>query len=469
MGHSNRATPTGRSRKGMPPSCISPSQQRKAKRILRRSALILLIFLLLVGSAGYWYYQQNFAQAINTMTGKKAIHSRSKLDATNTAAAQTNSKQHAQFTGGRVTIMLLGSDTDGKRNDVQNGTPLAQIVILVTINPQAKYVGMMSIPRDMQVTDPISGGHPKLAEVFSSGYRGNTVFDRVARAAGRMMDTIDYNYGIHIDHYAWVGLTGFVKIIDTAGGVDIDAIHPMVDDVYPDDTNNPNSSIYDFKRLYIAPGPQHMNGQQTLEYVRTRHADFMGDFGRSARQQQVLTQLKMKLSTSEIIPKAPELLKDLEGSLQTDLTLDQIYPFANFARTIDTNKIDRVTLSPPYSMPSGANTNYLPLCDQITPRIAKMFGLRGNAKCIPQGAMNGKSTAAVASTQPTLSTASTPAPTTIDTMEIENTWQMLGAISQITNVSMPQGSRGFAGIDSLHDLLDLMFCVVFESFDGMKV
>ncbi|HZR41277.1 MAG TPA: LCP family protein, partial [Ktedonobacteraceae bacterium] len=300
--------------------------------------------------------------------------------------------------------------------------------------------------------------------------RGNTVADKIASAAGRTMDALEYNFGIHIDHYAWVGLTGFVKVIDTAGGVDVDAIHPMVDDVYPNDTNNPNGSIYDYKRLYIAPGPQHMNGLQALEYVRTRHSDLVGDFGRSARQQQILAQLKAKLATPDTILKAPQLLNDLQGAVQTDLTLDQIYPLANFARTIDTNKIDRVTFSPPYSKPSGANTNYLPICEQIAPKIATMFALGVNAKCLPQVASSGSAaTPAVASVAPTQSAATKQPTNATAAISLTNAWQIMGQLGSLSNMSLPQGSRGFAGTDSLHDLLDIMFLVVFESFDGMKV
>src|SRR5256885_6090745 len=53
------------------------------------------------------------------------------------------------FAGGRTNILLLGSDTDGKGNDPTNGVPLAQTVMIVTIDPQTNSVGILSIPRDM--------------------------------------------------------------------------------------------------------------------------------------------------------------------------------------------------------------------------------------------------------------------------------------------------------------------------------
>src|SRR5205823_12807258 len=137
------------------------------------------------------------------------------------------------------------------------------------------------------------------------------------------------------------------KVINTAGGVDIDVLHPITDDLYPDDTGN-SQNAYAYKRLYLA-GPQHLDGPTALEYVRSRHADLVGDFGRSTRQQQVLNQLKTKLNNSGIIGKLPELANDLKGSVITDLNLPDVVTLMNFARSLDPNKIKRVTLGPPYS------------------------------------------------------------------------------------------------------------------------
>ncbi|GCE11300.1 hypothetical protein KTT_11590 [Tengunoibacter tsumagoiensis] len=283
----------------------------------------------------------------------------------------------------RINILLLGSDTDGKQNDGVSGSPLAQTDIVVTIDKQSGYVGMLSVPRDLQVTIP-GQGENKMDFAFRYGWQAGSgdFAGHAESAAGLAEDTLAYNFGIHIDHYAWVGLQGFVKVIDTAGGVDVDILHPIVEDNYPDDVNNPTGHNIDYKRLYFAPGPQHLNGTEALEYVRTRHSDLQGDFGRSARQQQVLNQLKMKLAQPEIIARASELLSELSGSVLTDMQPNDIIYLANLARGIDSNKIDRLTLSPPYSNPNEINTNYLPDCSQITPKISQMFDIQGT--CLTQ-------------------------------------------------------------------------------------
>src|SRR5260370_16777533 len=97
--------------------------------------------------------------------------------------------------------------------------------------------------------------------------------------------SIGKDYGIPIDLFAWIGLDGFSSVINTLGGLDIDVTHPLLDDNYPDDTGPGThaSNPYAVKRLYRAPGPQHLTGDQALEYVRSRHPHLVGDIGRTHR------------------------------------------------------------------------------------------------------------------------------------------------------------------------------------------
>ncbi len=441
-----------------PPTIQSPNKGRRKRRfpIWARVVVATLAVLLLASSGGYAYYQANYAAAVNSITGNTAIHHVKNAAGTSVATQVANTG--GTLTGGRINILLLGSDNDGKGNNGADGAPLAQTDIVVTIDPQTGSVGMLSIPRDLQVTIP-NNGSAKMDAAFSYGFQegGSSSFStNIASAAGLAEDTIAYNFGIHINYYAWVGLEGFVKVIQTAGGVDINAIHPMVDDVYPADVNNQSGNIYDYERLYIAPGPQHMDGEEALSYVRTRHSDLVGDFGRSARQQQVLTQLKTKLATPATIAKAPQLLTDLKGSLLTDLTSTEMIEMANYARNIDTNKIDRVTLSPPtYSTAGLSGGNYAPVCAQVEAVIAKMFDIQPD--CIPQtstAATTGSSTTGIAHT--TTSTDSTGG------LTLDSAWQMLGRL----------GNIDFNPLDHftvIHSMLDLLFMITCESFDGEKV
>ncbi len=419
-----------------------PPQKKKPLPTWVRIAIGLLVFLLIITGGTFAYYEMQIAPALNNIIGKQAIHP---TDSQTSDGQTDNQNDTGVLPTGRTNILLLGSDTDGKGNDPNNGIPLAQTVMILTVDPQTNYVGMLSIPRDMQVTEK-GYREPKLDEVFSHGYTGKNLQDKIASGAGKMEDIIRSNFGIHIDHYAWVGLGGFVKVIDTAGGIDIDTIHPMVDDTYPDDVGNTTGSIYDYKRLYIAPGPQHLDGAQALNYVRTRHSDLIGDFGRTIRQQQMISELKSKLATSDTIGKTSELLQDLNGAVQTDMQLNDIISLGNLARGVDSNKIDHLTLAPPdYAIPNtkGARTtNYLPVCGKIVPAIRKMFNIR-SPKCVSTIHVVG----AVA--------CPCPSPTAY-------------AIGTTKNNAIPhtEGDSIDAGI---HSLLALLFATTFESFDAMQI
>ena len=361
---------------GPPPVKGKP---RRRFPIWARVATGFLAFVLLIAGGFFTYYEVKLAPTLNGLIGQKAIHRSGSTSKNGTPAPVLDVGTSNLIGQNRINILLLGSDTDGK-----NGAPLAQSDIVVTIDQQTHYVGMLSIPRDLQVSFP-SGGEGKMDAAFSYGWQdqgGNNATVDAEAGAGLAEDTIQQNFGIHIDRYAWVGLTGFVKVIDTAGGVDVDVTHPMVDDDYPDDVSNPGGSVYDYQRLYIAPGPQHLNGIQALNYVRTRHSDLIGDFGRSARQQQVLSALKTKLANPDTISQTSQLLNDLNGYLLTDMQLSDLVYLGNLARSVDLNAVQHATLSPPYSSPSSQNTNYLPNCSQITGVISQMFGIQGN--CIPQ-------------------------------------------------------------------------------------
>jgi hypothetical protein len=196
-----------------------------------------------------------------------------------------------------------------------------------------------------------------------------------------------------------------------------------------------------------------LDGPDALNYVRTRHSDLIGDFGRSARQQQVLSALKMKLATPDTISQTPQLLKDLNGYLLTDMQLDDLALLGTLARNVDLNSVQHVTLSPPYSTPSATNTNYLPICSQITPVISQMFSIQ--ASCIPQSS----GSAGLASIIQPVSYSNSGITSQGAT---ENSQQ---------SVSQPRGPN-LSSMDitgGTHTLLDIMLMTVFESFNAVQV
>ncbi len=465
------------SRKPDGPPGAPPGGKGKKKRrvpIWARVVIGILTVLLLLGGTAFAYYQVNYAGVVSNIVGQTVA--RTKQDGADPNANLTN----GILTGPRVNILLLGSDTDQK---FQNGQYIAQTDIVVTIDPASKTVGMLSIPRDFYINVPGYGLH-KLDEAYGLG--GVALSRR----------TIEQDFGISINYYAWVGLDGFIKVIDTVGGVDVDVMHPIVDDNYPNDTGANANDPYALKRLYLPPGPQHLDGPTALNYVRSRHADLVGDFGRSARQQQVLSALKTKLSNPSIFGQLTQIASDLNGFVKTDMQLPDVLKLMNFARSINANQINKLTLGPPYSHSvnlSDGTSVVIPECAKVIPAISQFLQLGNQAACnigytgdpptlatstptvpnqpLTTPGVNGQPAPPAtpgASNQPTpMSTSGVsnqPAPPAIP--GDGNDFQGWGNMAANATSSL---SNGFSDLFGMRSLLDLLFLGVFESPAAFQV
>ncbi len=199
-------------------------------------------------------------------------------------------------------------------------------MLLLTLDPQAKTAGMMSIPRDLYVPLP-SGGQDRI----------NTA--HVYGGPELAMQTVEYNFGLPVHHYMRVNFNALVKLVDLVGGVDIYVDQDIDDPSFPDDH-------YGFEPFAISAGWHHMDGKTALKYARTRHD--ASDFYRMRRQQQVIMALRDTVQSTDaftkMLPNAPQILMTLNDSIQTDLSAVEIVQLAALARDIPPEKISRVTV-----------------------------------------------------------------------------------------------------------------------------
>jgi LCP family protein required for cell wall assembly len=231
--------------------------------------------------------------------------------------------------GAPFTVLLLGSDNDAKFG----GTVLTQSMILARVNPTTKQVVMESIPRDMWV--PLStGGSAKIDAAYEHG------------GASAAVATVEEDFDIHIDHYAWIGLLGLVNLINQVGGIDVVATNPVMDDFYPADLSGKDP--YAYERVAVLPGPQHMNGMEALMYVRSRHGDLRSDFGRSQRQQQVLLALRAKAKLLGIA-NLPDIATAMGNDFSTDMSISEIASLLPIASNIQLQNVKQVILASPYT------------------------------------------------------------------------------------------------------------------------
>lgn len=260
----------------------------------------------------------------------------------------------------RFNVLLLGSDNDLK---FAPNAVLTQSMILISIDPSTNNVAMISIPRDFWVR--IQGyGYQKIDVAYEVGGIA------VARA------TVQSLFGVKVDYYAWVGLNGLVQVIDMLGGVNVTVQHPVLDETYPDDLNP--GDPYAFFRLYIPAGPQHLDGTTALEYVRSRHGDLQSDFGRSARQQQVLLALKSRMQDPGMIQRMPQLVNGLQDAVKTDLPLPALAQLALLGTRVGPSNIHQLVLQAPQyaslgNSPDGTEQVVFPDWTAIHSAIARLI------------------------------------------------------------------------------------------------
>src|SRR5438874_13412538 len=132
-----------------------------------------------------------------------------------------------------------------------------------------------------------------------------------------------------IHYVASNGLTIIVRVVHLLFEIAVSVLHPVLDDNYPNDFND---SGYGTERVYLAAGPQHLDGRHALQYVRSRHGDLLSDFGRSIRQQQVLLALQQRAEGIDLVTALPNFARDLNGHVKTDLDLVRVTQLALFIR-----------------------------------------------------------------------------------------------------------------------------------------
>lgn len=333
-----------------------PARRRRASRLHPvRLAVLTVLCLLLSGFAGAAAYFFPVVVAGVGQTGQTVVIPPS---ASPSPGAKTTPTPAAS-PGSPFTVLLLGSDDDSK---FQADHVLTQSMILVRVDPVSRHVTMLSIPRDLWI--PLSvGGSAKIDAAYSYG------------GAAAAIATVQRNFHVHIDEYAWIGLKGLIKLIDQLGGIDVLITNPVLDDYYPDDISG--GYLYGAKRVAVLPGAQHLDGSQALQYVRSRHNDINGDFGRSARQQQVLLAIKAKASTLNAAD-LPDIVSALSGEFRTSMGLDRVRSLLGVASAFDLANVQQVVLyAPTYTYYPGyyidGQSVVLPHWNQILPVVKASF------------------------------------------------------------------------------------------------
>lgn len=298
-------------------SVIVSSYQKKRKNRWRLAGICGMLIILLVPSllaCKAWLSYRSISQ-------KHSGVSAAALQKTAPSAFESSFEAES-----RVNILLLGIG-----DDAHAGSLLADTVMVMSIDPESKDVALLSLPRDLYVSIP-GIGYDKLNAAHSYGEQ-----NKDGEGPNLMKEVVSRALDVPIHNYIRVDFTGFAKAIDTLGGVTIENPYALYDPEYPCAKNEGLSCGF-----RLPAGTQNLNGASALQYVRCRKGNCGNDFGRAARQQQVLVAAREKalsLQTLSSPAKLMGLLDTFGRHVRTDLSSDEISRLADITKGIDPKAI----------------------------------------------------------------------------------------------------------------------------------
>ncbi|MFV0555813.1 MAG: LCP family protein [Lactovum sp.] len=222
-----------------------------------------------------------------------------------------------------LTILLMGVDTgDTSRGGEESWAGNSDSMIILTLNPETETSTMFSMERDTMANildaEGVIESTQKMNAAYPSGYNA----DGITGAAQWAMATISSQAGISLDNFIAINMNGLVKLVDDVGGIDV--YNDPANWIATPDNAYPEGTIYisDTEPAYtetIAPGQQHINGEQALVYSRDRHHRLNGDYGRIAAQREVITQLMVKLFDMDNMSQYQKFLDDVSSDVRTNI------------------------------------------------------------------------------------------------------------------------------------------------------
>ncbi|MFI8367135.1 LCP family protein [Streptomyces sp. NPDC085466] len=255
--------------------------------------------------------------------------------------AQLGTDRPKNVDNGSMDILVLGSDSRSGDNGAygkDEGGARSDTAMVLHVYEGHKEASVVSIPRDTLVDRPACADGQGTEVPGDSRAMFNTAYEVGGPACA--VKTVEAMSGIRMDHYIEVDFTGFKKLIDTLGGVEITTTQAIKDSK---------------SHLDLEPGTHTLDGEQSLALVRTRKSVGDGsDLGRIQLQQAFMKafieQLK-DVGAGTNPKKLLDLADAATKAITPDSELDSVQELMGFAQGltgISADKVHMVTLPVQY-------------------------------------------------------------------------------------------------------------------------
>ncbi len=255
-----------------------PRRRRSRKRIIGFSALAVVIVLLAATIGGYLWASSVF----------------NKIEKVDVSAQLSH--------GSGTNYLLVGSD-NGRQGEAQRqGVAGARSDTIMVLRVQNGKARMLSLNRDLWVTNPATGQKGRLNAAYNAG-------------PANLIAAVTQNFQIPIDRYIEIDFISFAGLVDSFGGIDVNFPNPAIDR---------NSGL-----VVTTAGINHLDGAQALAFVRSRHyteiingkevpEGGLPDVNRTQRQQTFLREIMSKAGSK----RNPFTLMSAASKMSNGLRVD---------------------------------------------------------------------------------------------------------------------------------------------------
>ena len=212
-------------------------------------------------------------------------------------------------------------------------------MLLVHISKDRDKAFLVSFPRDSLVTIPAHTSSNGESQIPARQNKLNAAFS--FGGAPLLIETIEAETNLKIDHYIEVSFAGFAGIVNALGGVDV---------CTKVDIDDPKS------HLVLSAGTHTLNGIEALKYVRTRDFDGRGDIGRMQRQQEFMSSILNKATSTGVLLNPIKIVNFMNAAISTikmdeNLSKEDLLNLAKQMRGLSSGNVR--TLTVPLSNPNG--------------------------------------------------------------------------------------------------------------------
>lgn len=281
------------------------------------------------------FFSSNYVEMFSPIEGFETIQEETKIIYTKEKEIKTTEDEiksnTASFTK-PFTVLIIG--VDASKDGVTSGYN-ADVLQLITFNPQTLNATMTSIPRDMYLQTACSGGQYRRINTTTWGSSSSCA-----------VQTIERLFDVDIDYYAKINFKGVVQLVDALGGITVDVPYSFCE--------QNSSRNWGSNTVFVEKGIQKLNGEQALALARNRHkpndgsaagkamgkycptynAGSRNDYTRGKNQTKIIQAILSQATKLKDPNQALDILEKIKANFQTNVTTNDILSLYDLGKSL---------------------------------------------------------------------------------------------------------------------------------------